>query len=246
MTKVACVCLGAYNVSNWTKEQNFIRQSLYSVALEQAMTLAELQDTHAKNLDLHFFIVENTVSNQNEEVIPELREQLSNERIKDVQYINNNALGAKNKGAGEYTMCRSVLEKHKAELLQYDWIVYYTLRQIIVAPLVLQSIYEIQEGVADKRSSIIVSGPSSLYRDKEVFPPAKNYCDMIFAMKPETFVRYIDSMSPEELVAKKMSSENNLYDFVEKEVTDHKAPPCIRKRLGVLRYDYAINKTEIS
>jgi hypothetical protein len=245
MTKVAFVCLGSYNVRSWSKENNFARQSLYSIALEQMLSLAELKETKEKELDLHFYMVENTVSNQAEEVIEEFREQFINKRIRDVQYINNNSLGSQNKGAGEYTMCRAVIEKHREELLTYDWVVYYTLRQIVVSPLVLQSISEIR--MNELNSSIIVGSPSSLYQDnKEVFPPTKNYCDMIFAMKPPLFIEYINSMSPEELIAKKMSSEANLYDFVNKEKAKDRLLVTERKRLGVLRYDYAINKTEIS
>ena len=190
--------------------------------------------------------MENTVSNPEEQIIKEFRDQFSHPRIKDVIYINDNSLGSKNKGAGEYMMCRAAIEKHKDTLKDYDWIVYYTLRQIIVQPNTLEAIYEIEKSV-DKKDNVIIGGLDGFTRaGSKTIAVKENYCDMIFAMKPETFVRYIDSMSPEELVAKKMSSENNLYDFVEKEVTDHKAPPCIRKRLGVLRYDYAINKTEIS
>ncbi len=245
MTRVAFICLGTYNVSTWTKEQNFARQSVYSIALEQALSLAELPDTTEKDLDLHFFVVENTVSNQNVEVIEELRDQFTNPRIQDVQYINNNVLGSKNKGAGEYTMCRAVIEKHKEKLCEYDWVIYYTLRQIIVAPLMLQSIYEIE--ATGSSSSIIVSNPSSLYQDdKEVFPPDGNYCDMIFAMRPPLFLDYINSISPEELALKKISSESNLHDFVSKEKEKNPSSVVERKRLGVLRYDYAINKTEIS
>ncbi len=245
MTKVAFICLGSYNVSSWTKEQNFARQSLYSIALEQALSLAELPETKERDLDLHFYITENTVANEMEEVIEEIRQQFSNTRVQDVIYINNNVLGTKNKGAGEYTMCRAAIEKHKKDLSNYDWIVYYTLRQIIVSPIILKTIHEIEK--TNSLATIIVGSPSSLYQDgREIDPPPRNYCDMIFAMKPETFFGYINSMSPEELTTKKMSSENNLYDFVQKESAMKKIKPVVRKRLGVLRYDYAINKTEIS
>jgi hypothetical protein len=185
------------------------------------------------------------VTDKETQVIPEFREQFMHPRIKDVMFINNNALGATNKGAGEYTMCRAVIEKHKDMLSDYDWIIYYTLRQIIVAPLVLKTIAELE--VTSSSSSIIVGSPSSLYQDnKEIFPPKRNYCDMIFAMKPEPFFDYIASMSPEELARKQMSSETNLYDFVETYTNAHQISATTRKRLGVLRYDYAINKTEIS
>lgn len=245
MTNVAFICLGSYNVSTWSKEQNFARQSLYSIALEQALSIAELPETKERGLNLHFFVTENTVTDSGSEVIEELRQLFDNPRVQDVMYINNNALGSKNKGAGEYTMCRAAIEKHKEKLSGYDWIVYYTLRQTIVAPLVLKTISEIEH--SSLATSVVVGSPSSLYQDgKEVKPPHHNYCDMIFAMRPAVFFDYINSMSPEELAAKKMSSENNLYDFVHREIKKGSAAAAERKRLGVLRYDYAINKTEIS
>lgn len=245
MTRIAFICLGSYHIDKWTEEQNFDRQSVYSIALEQALNIAELQETKEKGLDCNFFIVENTVSDKNQ-ILEELRSQFSNPLIKDVQFINNNALGAQNKGAGEYTMCRAVVEKHKEELAEYNWIIYYTLRQIIVAPLVLKNIYEASL-MKENTPDIIVGAVSSMYSDgKNVAPPSNNYCDMIFAMRPKQFFKYIESMTPEELARKKMSSEVNLFNFIETGKNNGSIIVKNLKRMGVARYDNAINKTEIS
>lgn len=245
MSKVAFICLGAYYISSYSKEQDFDRQSFYSTALENVLNLARLDATKAKNLDCSFYIVENTTSDESQ-IIEELRTQLSDPLIKDVQFINNNSLGSKNKGAGEYMMCRAVLDKHKEELKMYDWIIYYTLRQIVVAPLVLKAIHE-ADSLQVKSPNIIVGAVSSMYANgKVVNPPANNYCDMIFAMRPTQFFGYVESMTPEELATRKMSSEVNLYNYIE---TGRKNGTMIvrnLKRMGVARYDVAINKTEIS
>lgn len=244
MTNVAFICLGAYHIANWNKEQNFDRQSVYSVALTQALTIAEYSSTQGKNLDLSFFILENTVSDPEKEVIQELREQFLHPRIKDVIYINDNSLGSQNKGAGEYMMCRAVIQKHKEILKSYDWIVYYTLRQIIVQPNTLEAIYDIESNKTQE--NVIIGGLDSyLSSGTKVVAVKENYCDMIFAMKPNQFFDYIESMSPEELTKKKMNSEKNLYFFVQKGI---KAGTIFAKELtwnGVMRYVYPTNITEI-
>jgi hypothetical protein len=246
MTRVAFICLGAYHIQSWTKEQNFDRQSMYSVALSEALRIAKAPETKAKNLECDFFIVDNTVSNQ-DQIIEEFREQLTDPLIKDLQLINDNSLGSKNKGAGEYGMCRAVVEKHKETLAQYDWIVYYTLRQVIVAPLVLKAVYESSvEKDQTKAPSVVVAGAYALHSSglAEHFA-AKNYCDMIFAMRPDLFFGYVDSMTPEELAAKRMNSEHNLYNYIEIGVADGTMVRRELPRLGVMRYDNVTERTQI-
>lgn len=244
MTRVAFICLGAYHIANWTSEQNFDRQSVYSVALTQALAIAEHEETKKKDLDLSFFILENTVSNPEKEVIEELRAQFSHPRIKDVIYINDNSLGSQNKGAGEYMMCRAAIQKHRDTLKEYDWIVYYTLRQIILQPNTLEAIHEIES--TTKKENVVIGGLDSFSFDgRKTIAVKENYCDMIFAMKPEQFFAYIDSMSPEELTKKKMNSEKNLYFFVKNGTEAGTIFPKELSWNGVMRYVYPTNRTEI-
>lgn len=244
MTKVAFICLGAYHIANWNREQNFDRQSVYSLALNQALTIADHEATREKNLDLSFFVVENTVSDPEKEVIAELREQFTHPRIKDVLYINDNSLGAKNKGAGEYMMCRAVIAKHKEKLEDFDWIIYYTLRQTIIQPNTLEAIYEIKS--TSQKENVIIGGLDGFTRDgTKTIAVKENYNDMIFAMKPKQFFDYINSMSPEELTRKKMNSEKNLYFFVQNGIS---ANTIFAKELiwnGIMRYAQPTNTTEI-
>ncbi len=243
MTKVAFICLGAYKISSWNEHQNFDRQSVYSIALHELLSLTERTEIKERELQLDLFVVDNTVVDQ-QEIIPELRDQFNHPRIQDILFINNNDLGSRNKGAGEYLMCRAVINKHKETLLHYDWIIYYTLRQIIISPLVLDAISNIEKGTFIKETNIIVGNPDYLYLDGEKVH-SNPYCDMIFAMRPQQFFDYINSMCPEELVKKKMSSETNLHDFVEKATKKTGGKPLILEHLGVMRHNYAINKTEI-
>jgi hypothetical protein len=240
MKKVAFICLGAYTIKNWSKEQNFDRQSVYSIALSQALSISEDRTTKENNLLLDFFIVENTIEN-NGQIIEELREQLKHERIQDVQFINNNSAGSVSKGAGEYVMCSAVISKHKDVLETYDWIIYYTMRQTIISPLVLSAISKASEDV-----NVIVGNPIYLYLSEKRIPSAPgNYCDMIFAMRPKQFFSYITSMSPEELIAKNLSSEKNLFDFIDAGRESGDITSIELERLGVMRHNYAINRTEI-
>jgi hypothetical protein len=245
MTKVAFVCLGAYNISSWNNYQNFDRQSVYSIALHEALRLADNKGLKERDLLLDLFIVDNTIINEGE-IIPEFRSQLKHERIKDVLFINNNDLGSKNKGAGEYLMCCAVIEKHKETLSSYDWVIYYTLRQIIVSPLVLTTILDVENSTPPKETNIIAGNPEYLYlNSKKALSAPGHFCDMIFAMRPTQFFKYIESMSPEELVKKKMSSERNLFEFVESLKSTGEGKLVELPRLGVMRHNYAINKTEV-
>lgn len=243
MTRIAFICLGSYHIDTWTKEQNFDRQSVYSIALSQALNLAKHRETLAKNLACDFFIVDNTVSSGSQ-VIDELKSQFSDPLIQDVQYINNNNLGSKNKGAGEYIMCRAVIEKHRDALAEYDWVIYYTMRQIIVEPRIHKAIYEAT--TLPKVPNVLVSNPIYLYADGTTTPSAKgNFCDMIFAMSPQLFFGYIESMKPEELISKKMNSEQNLFEYIDIGKKDGTIICQELTKLGIMRYNYAINKTEL-
>lgn len=242
MIRIAFICLGSYHIDSWTEERNFDRQSLYSIALEQVLSFADSRESIQSNLSCDFFIIDNTVS-ESTQIIPELRIQFENPRIRDVQYINNNTLGSKNKGAGEYVMCQAVIAKHKDELIKYDWIVYYTLRQILVLPLIQKTIAGVSNNADLKKINTITANPPYFYFNKEKKDSAsKNYCDMIFAMKPLEFFKYISTTSPEELVSHKLSSEQNLFNFIEK---TNGIENFQLEHLGVMRYDYTLNKTQI-
>ncbi len=236
--KILFVCLGAYKISSYTEEQNFDRQTVYSIALHRLLEIAK-EEKESNGAQIGAIVIDNTTSDKSE-LIPELAEQFSNPFIKDAMLINNNAFGMSSKGAGEYLMCRAVINKHRELLKTYDWVVYYTLRQIITSPLVIDFIKEEFANKTD--TSIIVGNPTYLYSSGKITPSAPgNYCDMIFAMKPTEFLGYIDSMTPEELAAKKMSSEQNLYNYTN--TGDRKKKEF--DRLGVMRHDYAINKTQV-
>ncbi len=228
MQKIVFICLAAYRIESWSDAQNFNRQSVYAIAMEN---LFKISPEETK-----FIITDNTVSDKND-VIKELADQFENPRVINTVFINNNALGAKNKGAGEYQMCQAVVEKHKAELESADWVVYYTSRQIMSFPKIFESIN------SNPDADIIISNPSYLFSNgKENIAAEGNYNDMLFAMKPQSFFGYVASMNPEELVKKKMNSEQNLFDYVgassDKKIVDI-------PRLGVFRFNYATNKMEI-
>lgn len=244
MKKVAFICLGAYSIKNWSKEQNFDRQSVYSIALSQILRMSESFSMSEKNLSIDFFLVDNTVEHENQ-MIEELRTQFTHERIIDVQLINNNEAGSKSKGAGEYQMCSAVIKKHKTTLEKYDWVVYYTLRQIVISPLVLNAISSIASN-GDTKTNVIAGNPTYLYcHGKKVLSAPGNFCDMIFAMHPKQFFDYCASMSPEELISKNISSEKNLFNFIDFGKKNGIITLCNLERLGVMRYNYAINETEI-
>ena len=229
MQKICFVCLASYfapNIGGFDPE-SIHRQESYAVALSQLLDIAPA--------GVELLIVDNTVGSS-EELSDSLRAQFSAEMIKDVMFINNNKLGSKNKGAGEYVMCREIIKKHEAYLRDFDWVVYYTSRHIVAFPVIFEHLkrYSDKQAIVSSAEYIFANGSRSV-------PDEKGYDDVIFAMKPALFMDYATSLEPEKLVTLHMSSESNLYNFVH----DNKLDFQKVHRWGLVRYDYGYGKTEI-
>ena len=230
MNKILIVCLAAYKpgfVIDPLDPDHHDRQELYAIALHQLIEIAPAE--------VDIIPIDNTVGKR-EELILSLQKELNRQRVKDTIFVNNNNLGGQNKGAGEYVMCRSLLSKYQNELLNYDWIIYYTSRYPMSFPLIFEYIEKFPEFEA------IVANAEYLYADNQKIPPAPgNYNDVIFAMRSKCFMEYISSMDPTILTAKKMNSESNLYNFIHQ---NHKKLKPVY-RFGILRYNYACHKMEL-
>jgi hypothetical protein len=229
MQKILFICLAAYNAPNvgGYDPKSLQRQEVYAVSLNRLLSLA--------TASTELIVVENTVSAITE-LSESLQAQLKHPMIKDVLFVNNNELGVKNKGAGEYVMCQAVAAKHREYIGSFDWVVYFTSRHIISFPLV----FEYAEKFRDKQA--IVSGATYLYADNRTIQPAGNqFDDVIFAMKPEIFLAYVKSMDPERLTAERMNSEANLYNYLHDQSVDFQKIG----HWGLLRYNYASHKSEI-
>ncbi len=227
--KILFICLAAYKVPNigGHDPEAMHRQEVYAIALDRLLKLA----TPSTSL----IVVDNTVSDVSE-LSPSLAKQFANEKIKDVVLVNNNVLGAKNKGAGEYVMCQAVLGKHSEFVKQFDWVVYYTSRYPFSYPLV----FEYLEKFKDKEA--IVSNADYLYADGESIASAPgNFNDVVFAMKTGTFLKFVDSMDPEHLAKLKMNSETNLFNYLHENKIDFEEV----YHWGILRYNYASHKAEV-
>ena len=166
---------------------------------------------------------------------PHLQTALRLPQITDALFSQDN-LGVKNKGAGEYGLCRFAFENKRDLFEQAEWIVYYTHRHTMPFPKVFEYIEKYQNFDA------IVSNAVYLYPDGSGSVPASGvYDDLIFAMKRPVFLRYIETMNPEVMVKNKIGSEQNLYQFLTSRNIKYKQV----ERFGVFRYNYFVNRMEV-
>ena len=227
--KTLFLCLGSYKVKDTTGNdpECFDRQLLYSIALRR---LCQLVDSSTSIL-----VMDNTV-NSVSELHPHLQNALGKPQITEVLLQSNNVLGAKNKGAGEYEMCKFAFAKRQDLFVEADWVVYYTHRHTMPFP----KIFEYLESY--KSYDAIVSNAVYKFPDgKHSFPSQGVFDDLIFAMKRETFSKYIETMNPELMVKKRIGSEQNLYQFLTTQNINYKQV----ERFGVFRYNYVANRMEV-
>ena len=113
---------------------------------------------------------------------PNLQDELIH--FPNLLLLNNNHLGKINKGAGEYQSCIAICDKYKDQVHSADWIIYYTIRHIMVEPLIFEYIEKY-----GSENDAIVSSAAYLYADGTTSTPSDHvFDDVIFAMKRETFL----------------------------------------------------------
>jgi hypothetical protein len=228
--KILFLALGSYKVKDTTGHDadNFDRQLLYAISLTRLSGLVA-------NHDAEILVVDNTVSSA-QSLHPPLQKALSLPKIAATLFSQDNALGHKNKGAGEYGMCRFALEKRRDLFEQADWVVYYTIRHTMPFPLIFEHLKKYPDYDA------IVSSAEYFFPDGTMSVPGSEiFDDLIFAMKKQVFIKYIDSMDPELLVKKRLGSEQNLYQFLAGGSFNYKQV----ERFGVFRYDYVSNQMQV-
>lgn len=227
------LCLAAYKVPDPSglDPEGVDRQTLYAVAL--SWLIKQLP------ADGEIIVVDNTVASAGE-LHPVLREVLAHPKVIRREFLNQNALGTVNKGAGEHEMCRHALAHCRAEMERHDWVVYYTSRQVMSFPFLLEYLKLHHD------SDAIVGNPCYLYPDgkDEPFAPGL-YCDMIVAMKSPLFLRFIEAMDPEYLVREKLNSETFLYRFLQKSRETNGTVIREINRWGLLRFNYNANRMEV-
>lgn len=224
------LCLGSYKVQDTTGSDPdcFDRQLLYAISLSRLQQLAV-----GKNVRI--LVCDNTVASLSELHKP-LKDALYPIGEQNILLSQDNGLGAKNKGAGEYGMCRFALDRRSDAFHSADWVVYYTHRHPMPFPFVFE--YIERYGVYDA----LVSNAVYLYPNGHTSVPTIGmYDDLMFAMKTPTFKKYLESMSPQELATRRMSSEQNLYNFL------HTGMYKVKRveRFGLLRYNYATQEMEV-
>jgi hypothetical protein len=222
------LCLGSYKVKDITGNDPdcFDRQLLYSIAL------TKLCASIVPQTDI--LVMDNTVSSVSE-LHPHLQQALALPQITGVVFTRDN-LGTINKGAGEYGMCKFAFLKRPDLFAKAEWVIYYTHRHTLSFPKVF--------GYLDKYQNYdaIVSSARYLYPDGSCSrPSAVQFDDLIFAMKRNVFIKYLDAMEPETMVKKQIGSEQNLYQFLAGSNINYKQV----ERFGVFRYNYIANRMEV-
>lgn len=226
--KTLFLCLGSYKVPDITgyDADNFDRQLLYSIALTNLCALA--------NKDTNIVVVENTAGSISELHAP-LQQALRLPQITDVLFTRSNQ-GTKNKGAGEYGLCKYACQKRADLFATADWVVYYTHRHTM--PFGLMFDYLQKYSSADA----LVARAPYFYLDGSMSPAEPGqFDDVIFAMKKDVFLKFVETMDPDSLTKQKMSSEENLFRFLTQGKYNYKQV----ERFGVCRYNYFNYQTEV-
>ncbi len=232
MNRILFICLSSYQPKNSDFRARYNRQELYAVALWNLIKEIKGQ--------ADICVVENTVEQESSIENDNLKMILKDHAVTHKFLINNNALGTINKGAGEFTMCKAVIEKLGDDIKKYDWVVYYTSRHI------LYKLPDFTQLLKKLDSDILISNPSYILPDKSTLKSSPgNYNDMLFAMKPEIFIDYCTSMNPEKLVEKRMNSEAQLFNFVEEFKSKGKKVETLED-LGLCRYDYVMKHMHLN
>lgn len=232
MSKILFICLSSYQPKNSDFRARYNRQELYAVALWNL-----IKETKAQ---VDICVVENTVEQELAIENDKLKSILDDSNVTYKFFINNNALGTINKGAGEFTMCKAVIENLGDNIKKYDWIVYYTSRHI------LYRLQDLTQLLNTSNSDILISNSSYILPDGSTIKSAPvNYNDMIFAMKPDLFVAYCTSMNPEKLVEKRMNSETQLFNFVEEVKNKGKKVETLDD-IWLCRYDYVMKHMHLN
>lgn len=199
---------------------NLDRQTLYAISLRQLIQSAP------KDTDI--VIADNTVASTKELHLV-LRRELESPKITKLVLVGQNTVGLKNVGMGEHATCQEAIRQTKDILPKYDWIVYYTSRQVMSFPL----LFHYLEKYKDKQA--IVGATSHLYPDGSELPCAPgNFNDMLFAMKRDVFLRYVESMDPVKNTQLGLNSEQCLYHFI----MDNQIGFQEIYHWGLFRYDY--------
>ena len=179
-------------------------------------------------------MVENTSKTISDLHAP-LQEALKLPQVTDVLFTADN-LGAKNKGAGEYGMCQYASQKRADLFAAADWVVYYTHRHTLPFDLMFRYLDKYSQADA------LVARAPYFYLDGSMSPAETGqFDDVIFAMKKDVFLKYVDNMDPAKLTKANMSSEENLYRFLTQGQYNFKQV----ERFGVCRYNYFNYQTEV-
>jgi hypothetical protein len=141
--------------------------------------------------------------------------------------INDNE-GSKNKGVGEISMLKKVLEI--IDTKQYENITYITGRHLYTCPYFFERTEHLK-----KRA--LLSNPDFVFiQSGEICKSEKNgmFNDMIFSMNRETMLEYSKFSDLEYMLRSGVGSEQNLYNFIKDKSIDYEWVDWI----GLIRNDW--------
>lgn len=167
-------------------------------------------------------------------------ENITNQKLKDLLlknkfFILDKNIGSKNIGMGELDELIHVSEK--VNFLDYDKVVYFTLRKIVTNPWLFEKVNQMTKDA-------LISNPEFLHLKNDmnftISPPTENlYNDMFFAIKSNLMKDYVE-YSKEKLkfnIRRGVGSEQNLYNFIKGKNMEYEWLDC----LGLIRIDYKAN-----
>lgn len=202
------------------KEFHKQREIEYGICLEQ------LKRILPQSYDI--FIIDNTST---------ALENINNVRLRNLvatekHLLINRNLGEGNKGVGEIDMLKEA-SRHFENFNKYDCVTYVTARRFFTCP------YYFERTEMLKKDALLCNPDFVDLVDGNLHVTEKRgmYNDMIFSMKKDTILKYIDYSNLDHMIKNRIGSEQNLYNFI----TENKIEYEWVNWIGQIRNDWERN-----
>lgn len=192
--------------------------------IEYYNCIKQIQRILPKSFDM--IVCENTIDHPEEIKNSDIRSYFNELEI--ISLGSGDNIGKRNKGCGELLMLHKSLQEF--DISQYDHISYVTGRRLWTCP------YAFERTASSSYDAVVVQNDHIYLNGVVRCNERNNFNDTYFSMKSSLMKEYSDySMNRiEELSEKHISSEINLYDFIEEKKINHE----ILNWLGLVRNEW--------
>lgn len=208
------------------ENDNFDDQTMLAVAIHR------LLDIKPKNVSV--IVAEHAASLS--ELTPYLQEQLRRGDLKKVIFSKNEQSSSTAPGWREFALFKQILAECGKLIKNYDWIVCLDSATPLTHPLLFKYLEQFN-GV----DAIVTNPEIILSSDQRSAKTEDIYTHRLFALKQKVFLKYVESMTDDQLKAPEFTLERHLHKFVQEQVANYKEV----ERLGILFFNRIDNIMQI-